>query len=255
MTVPNFDFLAPKDATNVVNSQVAKPFIDPTPIEKARWELAHKGITETQRQLGYKGLISDAMYQNVDPYGYEHHGLQILKGLKQAIQSQAIPDTVPDRSKEDLKSRTVGYLDRRGAREDAWRLYLGLPQKHDTFDISAFKPENSQDQKPYFSLKQTRIAFSDTFVIKNILATLDDAKTNKIVSQDAFPNVMGYYTLSKGKDKAGLYISYYDKWDLDKSGAELAGHPYEIYDRVYYDPKTYKPIPEVQVLAKLKATK
>jgi hypothetical protein len=51
---------------------------------------------------------------------------------------------------------------------------------------------------------------------------------------------MGHFILSKGRDKNGYYVSYYDKWNLEGSqeGEDgLIGKPFEIYDRIYYDPK------------------
>jgi hypothetical protein len=54
--------------------------------------------------------------------------------------------------------------------------------------------------------------------------------------------VMGNYVLSKGEDEHGHYISYWDKWDLGGSvegTSGIVGRPYEIYDRIYYDPHTF----------------
>ena len=51
---------------------------------------------------------------------------------------------------------------------------------------------------------------------------------------------MGNYTLSEGQDEKGNYISYYDRWDLDIPGASIIGKPFEIYDRIYYNPETFE---------------
>lgn len=70
---------------------------------------------------------------------------------------------------------------------------------------------------------------------------------------DNYYGVMGRYVVSKGVDEKGSYISYYDKWDLhpggvfgEKEASEYAGvgKPFEIYGRIYYDPKTGEPITE-----------
>lgn len=70
---------------------------------------------------------------------------------------------------------------------------------------------------------------------------------------DDYYGVMGRYVVSKGVDEKGSYISYYDKWDLHPGGvfgkkeaSEYAGvgKPFEIYGRIYYDPKTGEPITE-----------
>jgi hypothetical protein len=51
-----------------------------------------------------------------------------------------------------------------------------------------------------------------------------------------------HYRISIGEDNRGSYISYYDIWDLNvpSEGNKLTkvGHPFEVYDRIYYNPKT-----------------
>jgi len=62
-------------------------------------------------------------------------------------------------------------------------------------------------------------------------------------------NAIGRYFLSKGKDDKGEYISYYDTFD-EGSGPNGGGigeilkltKPFEIYGRIYLDPKTGKPV-------------
>lgn len=52
--------------------------------------------------------------------------------------------------------------------------------------------------------------------------------------------IMGSYTISIGKDELGSYVSYYDSWDLDNTIMDLGNKlakPYEIYDRIYYNPE------------------
>lgn len=66
---------------------------------------------------------------------------------------------------------------------------------------------------------------------------------------------LGNFTVSRGKDDTGDYLSYYDKWDLngftditknvEKYGV---GRPYEIYDRIYGsfdDDGTFHPLGEI----------
>jgi len=56
-------------------------------------------------------------------------------------------------------------------------------------------------------------------------------------------DVMFHYTMSLGEDEEGSYISYYDKWDLDvpfEDEGGFFGQPFEIYDRIYYDPETFE---------------
>ena len=52
------------------------------------------------------------------------------------------------------------------------------------------------------------------------------------------------FTMGQGQDEEGPYISMYDRYDLGRiPGADrVIGRPFEIYDRLYYDPDTKKPI-------------
>jgi hypothetical protein len=53
---------------------------------------------------------------------------------------------------------------------------------------------------------------------------------------------LGDYTVNKGKDDRGEYISYYDKWDINpfgqgKNAPDVSlgiGKPFDLYDRIYY---------------------
>lgn len=58
-------------------------------------------------------------------------------------------------------------------------------------------------------------------------------------------DVMGNHTISLGMDEMGHYLSYYDRWDLSESiegYGGIAGKPFEIYDRIYYDSITFEPL-------------
>ena len=64
-------------------------------------------------------------------------------------------------------------------------------------------------------------------------------------------NAIGRYKLSEGKDDKGHFIQYYDVFDQGTAGGSLTAQfadfldsqlnlrkPFEIYDRIYYDPET-----------------
>lgn len=45
---------------------------------------------------------------------------------------------------------------------------------------------------------------------------------------------LGNFTIGRGKDEKGEYLSYYDLWDVDtKTEKRGLAKPYEIYDRIY----------------------
>jgi hypothetical protein len=168
-------------------------------------------------------------------------------------------------------------------REDAWRLYLGLPQISQTFSVSQFRPSRASNQESvYLSMpnflnkvveyglfrevtgtgaKFTRAMDSEgnstpSAAIQTLVGLIDDKK-KRIILNDNANGVMGNFTVGKGQDERGHYISYYDIWDLDPPrelpGAGLAnrlgdriGKPIEIYDRIYYNPETFEPIEVMQ---------
>ena len=69
------------------------------------------------------------------------------------------------------------------------------------------------------------------------LRSLDNIDSENDTFNDGDPwSTLGKYTLSKGEDKKGKYISMYDIWDLGykKANSFLDRKP-EIYDRIYYD--------------------
>ena len=112
---------------------------------------------------------------------------------------------------------------------------------------SKYKPSiRKNNSSKYYSLVYPQIED------EQIQELLNSDKTKKsFYNGDAFGN----YTLSKGKDKRGDYISYYDKWDMNPAKNFLKydqsfgiGKPIELYDRIYLDdyygikqsPKDYK---------------
>ena len=74
------------------------------------------------------------------------------------------------------------------------------------------------------------------------------------------------FTVGRGRDNKGEYVSYYDLWDIspyrisNKDQSFGIGKPFEVYDRIYLDdfygvPDKYKGgnyIPEIVVTGKRK---
>lgn len=146
--------------------------------------------------------------------------------------------------------------------EDGWKDILqiteaSLPEsrKQKENAIKTLKEVGGKDKRVEGIIQfYDEIIKKDEKVIKDILATptekrkqrkYDFSKTGRIgVKSDreeldaASPGIMGQYTMDRGKDERGEYISYYDKWDL--KGSVGVGKPLEIYDRIYFDPSTGK---------------
>jgi len=133
------------------------------------------------------------------------------------------------------------------ASEDALRLHQGLQQKYNSFVYSKYAPSNAKDTVPnhYYSfspnvreeiIKDLTLYQNSDFI--NSSDTIRKVK-GSIVGQGSLKN----FTYSKGEDKNGKYISYYDINDygnlLDK-----IGKPFEIYDRIYLNEMKKKKHPD-----------
>jgi hypothetical protein len=147
-------------------------------------------------------------------------------------------------------------------RYDAWRMYMGMPQQHGTFAVSPYQPSSAKDPNQlYYRLRDLwpviaqgaregifgglDLKYSERMDQPGYawaaLQELEEAAKQRI-NKDIAGQVMGQYTIGKGFDPAIElpYYSYYDRWDLDKNSVEgqqgRFGKPFELYDRLYYEP-------------------
>jgi hypothetical protein len=213
-------------------------------------------------ETGYIPEISEAIYNAVTPdYGD-------FVGRLSEVPVTQLKDAMGRIMRDDPGS--ISREVRPDPEEDAWRLYLGLPQLHDTYTESQHRPsigsgedvrymdfanqfdmarrlghlQPLQDRRPtQYDLEDLvkEIQGSPTGTLnRSTLATLDTP----------FGDPMGTYTLDLGEDERGPYVSYYDKYDLDvpsigaipfldPSKIAKAGQAFDIYGRMYYDPETY----------------
>lgn len=229
-------------------------------LNKAKWEMETKGITSEQAQA-YKPGVSEIIYRTVKPYGYNPTKKELWKDLKENI------------AQPELRFE-MHHL----PREDAWRLYLGLRQINETFAISDYQPAQSKEDKYYYKMPDFwghYIHFLTVLLrnkgegsrVEDAIKTLasiaeikDPLETEMTVGFEARRDdviygmgVMGRFKFSLGKDEKGTYISYYDKWDLHvapENGKGFFGKPFEIYDRFYFDPATFKPTEPLTLVEK-----
>ena len=147
---------------------------------------------------------------------------------------------------------------------DLYRYYGGQLLEHDVLVESQNKPSTSKDKNAkYISLNHDREFVNEVLdnyervssgkLDKGIESKLNDnswsvsgyssagkdAHKTKKQGSEHHSNAIGRYTLGKGKDKKGEYISYYDKFDqgtgdgLNPGEALGLTKPFEIYDRIY----------------------
>jgi hypothetical protein len=160
---------------------------------------------------------------------------------------------------EKSKTQVVKGLpgDKGKKREDIYRMYSGLPQKHDTFTASSFKAgadsdtnvtfKNPKDVMDYLKIAATHTDLFERLANGQITpeSIARDAKSKKKgaekINKAAFrdpKNVMWNATFGVNFDKKGnAYLSFYDNWDLKGKDDNVItgnafGKPIEVYDRI-----------------------
>jgi hypothetical protein len=221
-----------------MNHQEQRPFSER---DQARQELRKEGITSEQKS-GYRKLASEFLYRTIDPTHYPD-----IDQLKYFV-SEGIAN--------NEKTRDMSMT----ASEDAWAMYLGLPQKNNTFDVSEFKPAHADHGGYYYTLsdrgageellKQTAyhdlpLKHDDNRVLKLAEALKKAPGLSRVMEgQGDAGFMMGNFKVSAGKDEHGEYFSIYDIYDFSVPTEHLFGEegaigkPFEIYDRFYYNPET-----------------
>lgn len=218
-----------------------------------------------------KNKISERVYNSVKPsvYGNPDKNLDVLKNvitgkdrfdnaeytnlsnkLREADEKGDIKRIKSLLSElENFNSDNIGRDD--DYSEDGWLKYLGLNQSNNTFTESQYKPTKAKD--PNSSYYRLPNEFEKELF--NIHKESDFKLSNKI-DESYFPSsmgenksrarVLGNFTTDYGVDEKGSYISYYDKYDLspelpyigEVQVDKFIGNPFEIYNRIYYDPQT-----------------
>jgi len=124
--------------------------------------------------------------------------------------------------------------------QDALNIFLGKPQKYDSFSISNYKPSKSKTPNAYYyKLNREEDLENELFnTSKNVLTGEDNFLNSKEIERLVKGSHLGEaslrnFKLSKGKDERGDYVSYYDINDYGNI-LDIAGRPFEIYNRIYY---------------------
>ena len=193
-------------------------------IQRAQMEIAERGIPSEQEKA-HIPVVGEFLQRNIRPWSYDP--MQTISEIpKNILEGRQAVDAVS---------------------EDAWRLYLGLPQQGHSFGVTKYKPTRSKEDIFYYSINNPVDHFVGVYeytsaseMIHSIMFRMHDGR---LPSVDNGP--LGNFTWSSGSDEHGTYIAYYDRWDLGyttegKNG--LLGKPFEIYDRIYYDKDTFEPI-------------
>lgn len=190
------------------------------PTTKPFWKFAKGGILPEIRQR---------LYDNVIPYSYGNK----LSRVKDAIL----------RNEGDYKN-IDGYTDR----DALWAEYLQIPEDKRHKVSNAVRLENSDktpsirsDKKASQYRKISNLNDYDKRVLMELSSGLNVGDNRVATAGLTKLESLGKFTIGKGVDNNGEYVSYYDKWDLSpfhigKKDQSLGiGKPIEIYDRIYLD--------------------
>lgn len=140
-----------------------------------------------------------------------------------------------------LLNRNTNRKSSTDLREAAWGMYLGLldkdmrASKYDHFVSSQYVPTVGKPVGKVYKLKNYN-PLDDRMLYEALM----NPKKNFVVDDYGSSFVMGNYTIGKGQDEKGKYISYYDDWDLSPHSAAGSdeshgiGKPFTLYDRRYY---------------------
>lgn len=195
--------------------------------------------------------IKSRLYNNLSPIGYED-----LSRVPKAIFLNK-PDIYHNKMKD------MPVLD------EIYAQYLGIPKERRHFnkrlEKSKYKPTQGGENVTYYKLPQKTVdgrtilgddhtysGTTNTFVDNMVF---DATYMNPGENKQQLNTELGYYTVGRGRDNKGDYVSYYDKWDINPFSGRLQnntvlpssirkmlkdinldfGVPVNIYDRIHFD--------------------
>ena len=126
---------------------------------------------------------------------------------------------------------------------DLYRYYFGQPLEHNILSVSSVGPENAKDKKARY------ISINDEDFIRDVLKEYNELKKPLKIGESArvsgyrkfmipknnTTSAIGNFTIGRGIDEKGEYVSYYDIFDRNEGEAEqvFGAKGYEIYGRIY----------------------
>ena len=192
-----------------------------TPHEIAKQQMQEVGITSNQR-TAYRPILSNLAEKYITPYGYE--GMEGQNKLQQTINN--IRKGGLKNRKINLNKDIAGPFDRteiRPERSDAWRLYLGKPQEHNTFRIAETSPVNHPSYSPEQLINKDIYSINSEYAklgIKPNTAFPELISPSRI--EDNMDLLRNKISIDKGNEIMGGYnkrlnqygLEYNDIWDL-----------------------------------------
>jgi hypothetical protein len=234
---------------------VSTVYIDPKTLKQQSTRTSGTPSENLDKRGSIK-LIENFLFNNIDPQTGDDY--EIL-----------------DAASNIFKTAVTGGLDKplnnKFIDDDFFSKYLNIPYNKDVIQDSPYTPTTETDTtstysrlNPKFINPQNILDFYFNKSAENKSSAFHSIVPSSGYSEKAIPLIgnesnpqdiyMKDYTImdplrnvkySTGKDNKGEYLSIYDVYDLKSNPLEgFIGEPYEIYDRLYYNPETKKHIPE-----------
>lgn len=231
------------------------------------------------QEFGGKSVAVNTPVVAPDPFQeFDGQNITTKKDATNVVAPQIKPSLInypgsPIQKRDDFDSNWLGDLlvkehanyKGHGKLTDLYRYLAGQPLQNNILSISNVKPTNSKDQNAkYISINDPDFKQQVVDNYKRVTTGglnklgkegLSDDYTQE---QQTGPNTynisayhqkggsaLGHYTVSKGNDEKGDYVSYYDKFNTSYGSGGLGIlKPFEVYGRVYFDPNTNQIIPD-----------
>lgn len=248
--------LAMQQATNpqLYTNQVQNPILNQAKLGTKRIKQKNLNKFKFGGEKNKKNLIGDRIMiqhinEAIDSLGIDEVRRRLYKGLSPIGY---------DSPYKRFKSAMSGKEERRPGDEsvnDIWAEYLHIPKEERYKPASQFVIE-SGDISP--NLKNNKINYTLSPFRKHLLADIvrigeklnigETQKSNGIKGHGLQPVEFRNFTIGRGRDNKGDYVSYYDKWDLNplplkgiitngEDPFEQTGiaNPIDFYDKIYLD--------------------
>lgn len=233
--------------------------------------LAPQGLAaalQTVVPVGVDTALNRRIYEAVTPYAYATTNIGTIVDNVNPHESQNRVERVVRAIRGQPNTQR---LMAEPEREDAWLTYLGLPQKNGTLIPSRFQPTrgrgdgirsyrvrdplllleggitSGETQEYYRERQRSKVQWlvEELTKVRPNWPEFRRGRRPTVQEPDVGYDIMGTFSWSHGEDEHGPYLAYYDRWDLDQNPVEgregKFGRPFEIYDRIYYDPRTFEP--------------
>lgn len=193
-------------------------YMDLTDHQIAANQLDKVGITSNQRRAYVPG-VSDVLQKGVHPFGYPDSFGDLFTRMREGNDLNTMEKEVANGGLSSL--HTQGNL----RRNDAWRMYLGIPQKNNTFRMA-------EESEPGWPTKANEDRYSlnvdgDNSFVRQMSDQRPTKWSYEVGSDPSQPQLLGPGSKTTASDAHGSVmgnygikvhpqgLEYWDRWDLD----------------------------------------